>query len=395
MFLPRNRGERAAADRLGTLAADPNVVHPEVLLAELLSAAGFPGDARGVLEELSAQDPSRQDLYLAFCEMAVREKRWFDGWNLAAMGERAAPGKHWSKEFAQQVADRLRLLKAVCCEGRRDWKAAQEIYSALRQTEKNSRDVLVGLGRTSFHLGDAQAAIEHFTSLRQVNPAAEPPYLLLAQLYDSTGQAKAAEAAYRQAVKSADGAEQGQSRLSFARWLVFNNRPQDAVQVLAEPIRDSEENETERQFLQALAARLEGRLLDAQKILSGLHQQNASNFVISNQLALVLVQNPDEAMRARALQIASANSRNFARSSEAWATLGWIQFRLGDRSAAEQSLATASQLGPFSRDTLHYLRELKQSVGDKQAVELLDKACAEAKGPDYFAPDKKARPDGG
>ena len=385
------RDLKAAREELQKLATDPNTVHPEILLAELLTNAGFAADGRNVLEELSGQDPQRVDLYLVFGELAVRERRWFDGWNLANVGERMKPPQHWSPVFVQQVSDRLKLLKAVCCEERRDWQAAKQVYAALPQTEKNSREVLGGLGRTSFHLGDTIAALEHFTKLKDLRPETDPPQLLMAQLYDLTGKSAEAEAAYQQALKSATGTDAVRVRLAYARWLIVNNRPQDTTPLLSELIKDPPADEIERQFLQALVARMEGRLPEAQKILSALHQQNTSAFVISNQLALVLCQNTDESLRARALQIAEGNVRNLPSASEAWGTLGWVQLQLGDRGTAEKSLANAVQLGPLSRDTLHYLRSLKRAAGDTRAADLLDKAFREAKGPNYFAPPAPAK----
>ncbi len=379
------RDIKAARESLQSLATDPNVAHPEILLAELLTAAGFTADARTVLEELSGKEPQRIDVYLAFCELAVREQRWFDGWNLANIGERGSAPEHWSPAFRQQISDRLRMLKGVCCEGRKDWQGAQEIYTPLAQLKTTAGEALAGLGRTSFHQGNVDAALGYFEKLKQLKPESDPPQLRLAQLYDLTGKSAEAEAAYQQALQSAAGLDAVKVRLSFARWLIINNRPRPTTALLADAIQDSPENETERQFLQALVARMEGRLADAQKILSLLHQQNPESFVIGNQLALVLCQSTDEALRARSLQIAEVNTRNLPKSSEAWATLGWIQLQLGDRSTAEQSLANATQLGPMSRDTLYYLWQFKRTTDDTKATELLDKAFRDAKGPNYFA----------
>ena len=374
----------AARQSLEDLATDPNTVHPEILLAELLSLAGFSGDGRAVLEEFSSKEPQRIDLLLAFCELSVREKRWFDGWAIANSGDSASVPEHWSPTFRKQVTDRLKTLQAVCCEGRKDWKGAQEIYFALYEADKISPEAIAGLGRTSFHLGDSEASLRHFEQLKKLKSETEPPHLLLAQLYDMTGKSTEAESSYRQALKASTGAESIKVRLAFARRLIQTNQPKPAVELLADEIKDSPENETERKFLQALVARMEGRAGDAQGILSPLHQQHPTTFVISNQLALVLSQTTDETLRARALQIAEGNVRNLPRSSEAWATLGWIQLQLGDPATAEKSLTNAAQLGPLSRDTVYYLWQLKKTQVDAQATELLQKAFGETSGPDFF-----------
>ncbi len=381
----RQRDLETARKSLEILATDPDSVHPEILLAELLGIAGLGADARNILDEFSGKEPTRIDLNLAYCEIAVRENRWFDGWVLANSGETATVPDHWSPAFRQHVANRLKTLKAICCEGRKDWKGAHELYTSLSKVEKPAAEVIAGLGRSSFHLGDADAALSHFELLRKLKPDTQPPQMLLAQLYDITGKTAEAEAAYRKAIETAKADEVAPVRLAFARRLIQQNQAKETAALLKESIKDSPENETERNFLQALVARMEGRTADAQKMLSPLHQQNPATFVISNQLALVLCQNPDESLRARAMQIAEGNVRNLQRSSEAWATLGWVQLQLGDPASAEKSLANAAQLGPLSRDTVYYLWQLKKAEGDAKAAELLQKAFAETAGPDFFS----------
>lgn len=380
-----DRNVKSARESLQGLSADPNVVHPEILLAELLTEAGFDNDGRVLLEELSGKEPGRMDLFLAFCERAVRQQRWFEGWTLADVGSRATVPQHWSPSFRQHVSDRLMLLKGVCCEGRKDWSGAKQVYLGMKQSEKTAADILAGLGRTSFHLGDSDSALEYFENLKKVKPKSETPYLFLAQLYDQVGKLSEAEASYKQAMQKAEEGETARVRLAFARWLIVHNRPEGTLPLLKDPIVDSADNETERLYLQGLVARMEGRFADAQEVLSTLHRQDPSKFVVGNQLAIVLCESSDESLRARSLQLAEGNVRSFSQSSEAWATLGWVQFRLGDSTSAERSFANSAQLGPMSRDTLYYIWQLKRVAGDLNAATLLEKAFLEAKGPNYFA----------
>lgn len=373
----------AAREALAPLGSLPDLPHPEILLAELLLGQGLVVDARNVLEQLGGKQPNRPDLYLAFARLAMREQRWFEGWTLARAGEASDAVELWNPEYARKVQDQLRLARAKCCEGRGDWTAARDIYKSLLDAGAKSPDILGGLGRASFHLGDVQAATEYFEKLQAADLNADSPQLLLAQLYVGASQPAEAEAAYQAALRDSDPDVAARARLELARWLITNNRPADARQALATQF-DAQDSERERQYLLGLIARMEGRLADAQSVFGRLHRDDPSNLAISNQLALVLVQSDDESLRSRALQIAQANVRNQDKSAELWATLGWVQLRLGDRRAAEHSLAMATKLGPLTRDTLYYLREFKRTVGDTSSAEAVDKALAEATGPDFF-----------
>lgn len=387
----QNREVEAARKLLTSLEMSPNVVHPEVLLAELLATAGFNNDCKSVLEEFSTRQPGRVDVYLLFTEIAVKQQRWFDGWNLASIGLRAAVPKHWSPDFKKQVRQRLLLLQATCNEGRKDWAGAKKIYAAMEPATIYDIDVLAGIGRTNFHLGEIEAALGSFEKIKSKNPESDSPYLLLAQLYDQTGKSAEAEEAYKTAYKNGEGEDKVKARLAYARWLILQNQANKISKLLQEPIEQSPDNERERQFLQALTSRMEGDYSKAQEILDALNHQHPDNLPISNQLALVLCESKDESSRSKAVQIAENNVRSQSKSSEAWATLGWVKFRFGDLKAAESSLANASQLGPLKRDGVYYALQLKRAAGDDKAVAILEKALEQASGPDYFTKHNAAK----
>jgi len=381
----RQGDPKAAREALQSLEVDSQSVHPDVIFAELLTGAGQPEEAKAVLEKLAVAEPKRLDVYLAFCEIAVREKRWFDAWNLTALAARLSPPPHWKDSFAQQVAVRIQVLRAICDEGRKDLPEARKIYEALLRSQPNSEPALMGLARVLFSLNEPKQSLEHLTALRIVNPKVDPPYIMLGNLYEADGNNEMAGKSFRQALQVASPTDEPKARLTLSRWLVVQNLSEEAATLLKNPIADSVDNEDDRQFLLALVARMDGRIDEARTLLSELQIRKPNVFAVSNQLALVLVESMDESVRAQALQIAEGNVRNSPRSADAWSSLGWIQFRLGDRVSAEASLSNALQLGPASRDTLHYLIELKQAAGDTGAVNLLLESMKTAAGPDFFS----------
>lgn len=66
----------------------------------------------------------------------------------------------------------------------------------------------------------------------------------------------------------------------------------------------------------------------------------------------------------RALQIESANVRNNPRLAEAWAKLGWLQFRSGDLTSAKQDLDQVTSGGTISRDTAWQVAQAHQRPGN-------------------------------
>ncbi len=138
------------------------------------------------------------------------------------------------------------------------------------------------------------------------------------------------------------------------------------------------------QFTAALVARMLGMHHDAQKLLSKLHQAELSNALVRNHLALALIEDTDEAARMRASQLAMLNVRSSPTDAEAWATLGWIQLRLGDIAAAEESLRTSTRSGRASRDTAYYLSRLYEAKGQPLEAAELRKTIEQATGPYFY-----------
>jgi Tfp pilus assembly protein PilF len=98
----------------------------------------------------------------------------------------------------------------------------------------------------------------------------------------------------------------------------------------------------------------------------------------------VLIESEQESLRGRALQIAEVNARNNPQTVDAWATLGYIQFRLGDLAAAEKSLGSSLQNGKLSRDAAFYLAKIKQSLGNKDEAKKLYDTAMSLPGPVFY-----------
>ncbi len=157
-----------AREVLEVLKTHPEVLDVDVMMAELLISLGRAAEGQQWLERVSASGAAgsqpRLGIYLAFCELAVRQKRWFDGGVLTRTAQRIAPPDHWSDEMKLRVTTRIKLLGAQCCEGRTEWTSARSEYESLLKSgraisEPVLRDANLGLARACFQLADYDAAL--------------------------------------------------------------------------------------------------------------------------------------------------------------------------------------------------------------------------------------------
>ncbi|MGB7325623.1 MAG: tetratricopeptide repeat protein [Rubripirellula sp.] len=381
-----------AKELLVILKAHPDVSDVDVVIADLMFSLGRVAEGQQWLETASATEPQRLALYLAFSELAVRQHRWFDGWVLTRLAERLDPPGHWSAPMKDRVATRLTLLNAICCEGRTEWKQARQGYENLVNLSQKIgdgvlRDANLGLARSCFRLQDYDAALAALTTITSKDSSIGTPNQLLAQFYEQSDMLSEADAAYAKSIAEAKPNQKPSAHLAYARYLLHTNAPEKAKQHLEFAIPESpnaKEQDSERRFLQAVLARMEGDVTVAQTELSKLHQARPSAVAVSSHLASILVDREDEAMRARALQIAESAVRNSPNSADAWASLGWVRLRLGDQEAADKSLRQSLKLGKPSRDTLHYLAEINRVAGKTEEADTLDRLYEAAKGPKFF-----------
>lgn len=370
---------------------NPDLPHPKLMLAQIIFQRGDVNRGRSILERLSVEEPERFDVRVAFCSLAVDQQRWFDGWVHAQAASELEMPSGWSAERRVSAQLELALLKGDCCAGRSDWEAAEQIYAnacVVGQSSALYRQLLSRLARAKFQLDKIRDCYQTLLTLQSTQVNHSPAEIVLAEWFASEGNQKRAERWFEESVTS----HPQFAPVSYARWLLDTNDAKKAEGVLqgfhTDDASDSEENETviaELNLLLAMAMRMQGRFVEAQQILSPLHQADPTNFGTSNQLALVLIESAEESQRARALQIAEVCVRTHRGAADAWATLGWIQFRTGDLEQAQQSLAIATRSGHVSRDTAYFLAELGTALGRKDQATKFRKAAQLAEGPFFYS----------
>ncbi|MEQ9410338.1 MAG: tetratricopeptide repeat protein [Fuerstiella sp.] len=375
-------GDLEAARRLLSTMPQNESAHPDIQLAGLLFEQGRVNEARARLEQFSAVPANAFEAHLLHAELAVNEGRWFDALTHVHAARAAPVPSRWNDLRKKTVRATLLVMEGVSLEGLRQWQTARQVYEKAAPADSELPGILSGRARTAFYLGDPEQAAGYFRELRVTQPQLPLAELLLARLFSEAEKPEEAERWFARGLKSENPLDRSSVRLAYADWLLYRNQPDQALATLSDEQFDAA-RQTERQYLMALALRMQQRFDEAQNLLKTLHHQDAASFPVSNQLALVMIESDDDTYRSRALQIAESNVRNNSNLAEAWSTLGWIQFRLGDVASAEKNLATAIQSGTTSRDTVLYMARVKQRLGAADVANELLAATKNSTGPVY------------
>lgn len=367
----------------------PNIdrIEVEVKIAESLLGQGKVNEARALLDPFLYDDAPRWDVHLTLGKVALLDRHWSDAWIHARIAEASKLPKADSKDIVDKVRDEVAIIKIQSAEARGNWKVVESLASSLMVRSPTMKQGPIALAKAKFELGDIETAEKLLIELHVNSPELPSPSLILAKFCDAKSDYEVAEQYFVKAVAESTVDERSVSQTELARFYLWRNRPDEILELLKESFTDPT-LDRERQFLLASAARMKGDFGTAEVLLTSLHQEDATNFSISNCLALVLVESRNETLRARALQIAQANARNFQQTADAWATLGWIQFRLGDIRASQESLSVAIQAGTINRDTAYFLSEVSARLGNAEEAARLREAAQTAPGP-FFYQDRK------
>jgi len=378
----------SARKRLSRIENVPDLPHPEIILADMMIAIGRPADAQSVLDPLSLGQEGTFDLHLAFAKLAIAQQRWFDAWTHVRLADKAERPSTWSSEHKEKMEVVLAQTQATICEGRGDWKRLKSIGEPFAKRSPPDAKLMALLGHAEFSLGNVDRAIKYLEKVRELVPGLDPPMLVIAQWHDSKSDSEQTEAAFRSAIAQYQDADLDESKLRLARWLLWNNRPDEAEPLLSGVPAGDDKRADQRAFLRASSARMRGDLAAAKSILTPLHQKEPTAFPVSNLLALIAIESSEEVDRSLAFELAKTNCNNQPNVAEAWSTLGWVLYKRGDLKSAHESLMRSAQAGQISRDTAYFIATVKSRMGQTAAAAELGNAAVSANGPFHYGQSK-------
>ena len=109
-----------------------------------------------------------------------------------------------------------------------------------------------------------------------------------------------------------------------------------------------------------------------------------SNGDVINQLALLLVEQPDQGKRDRALAFAGMSSQLNNQNADAQITLAWTLYQLGRVADAEQALRSGLSLGNPSPDSSYLVAKILMDQNKTEPAKQLLKAALETESPGIF-----------
>jgi tetratricopeptide (TPR) repeat protein len=345
---------------------------PDVSLAKLHFAANQSATGQAALEQAVSQYPDDPEAYLILAELSLREGRATAAEMLfsraATANESIADTEKRKRHYVIRAFNGLTAI----AERREDWAAAGKHLRAWVKADPESANPWYRLGRTLFMAGDPDNARKAFERAKSLDANLPHPDIALGRLYHQQGKPAEARKSMEQAI-AADG-NSASTRLAYGQWLLEIDDPAGAKEHLQAALQ-IDPSSLNALLLSGVQARVAQDYEAAEGYLGKAHLLAPRNATITNQLALVLLAQDDQAQQRRAVEFAELGARQDPNNGDLQATLGLVYFQLGRTREAHQALNEAVKRRNLSADSRFMLARILVDQGrNEPAVQILEPA---------------------
>jgi Tfp pilus assembly protein PilF len=327
-----------------------------VILAKWYQQANQTMALRVTLERAVVENPTDPESYVAMSDLALREGRYTEAELVLEKATVILESFEKSPRRKELLIPRVQANLAAVAEWREAWEKAETHLTAWLECEPSNAVARQRLGRVLFALGRREEALRQFQSAAESDPNALNADAFMGQLYERAGERVKAQAAMEAAVKTASA--DLKTRLVVSQWALDTGQVALAQQH-ADAALSIDPNSLEAKHLRGMVALFERDFKIAEDQFQAVLNQSPASFVASNNLAVALCFQENESKRRRALEYAQVNVRQYPRQAEAYSTMGWILYHLGQRDEADKALRTAASSGTVSPDTAYYLARIE------------------------------------
>jgi tetratricopeptide (TPR) repeat protein len=352
---------------------DPKLPPTDVTLAKMYLEANSLPAARVSLEKSAMENPSDPEAHLILAEIARREGRLIEADALYEKGLALSEKFTENTRRKRNMEIRARMGRAVVAQQRKQWAAAEADLEALLKLDPENAIGHYQLGIAQFMQGKHRDGFTHFQEAKRLDKNKQIPneFVAAASMYDQLDRPADAQRAFDQVKTSTADAN---TMTAYAQWLIKTGSVQKAEQIL-DQARKANPDSLSLLILSGVAARMNNRMKPAEDFFVQAWGISPANLDVLNQLALLLIEQQDQAKRERALQFAGISSQLSSQNGDAQMTLAWVLYQLGRMNEANTALQNAVRLGNLTPDSRYLIaRILIDTKREDQAKQILQEA---------------------
>lgn len=337
------------------LRKNPNLPPVDLLLAKMYILSGDTASALASLEKTATDNPTDPEPYLILGDQAISAGQTIQAEALYAKSLELIDAFKGNEKRKRSFVIRGRTGNSLVAERRKDWDTAVTDLQALIKVDPDNAAAHYRLGRALFMQKKFAEGNAEFAKASQLDKNLPSANVAAALLYEQLGMRSEAKTAFENAVKA--NREDVKTLNAYAQWLLATGDVTRAEQALSAARRAAPED-LDTLVLSGVAARMAKKMKPAEDYFVAALRLSPSNAAVINQLALLLVEQPDEDKRQRAMEFARINAMLQPNSAEANITLAWVLYQVGNTRDAEVALRKGLAARNMSPDSNYLVAKI-------------------------------------
>jgi tetratricopeptide (TPR) repeat protein len=361
---------------------NPDLPPVYVLLAQIYGQANMPQGVLQSLEKSVQTTPDDPEAYVIFAQIALRDRRITEADLLLnkANGLLSKLDKNPKRKDAMAPAVAGGLAQVY--QAREDWATSKKYLEQWLKLVPKNTEALRQMATVLYKQKDVEGALARLKEAKAADPKFLTPEAYLAVIQQQSGDKDAAKKSIAAALTKAQ--DDLNTQLVAAQLALENGQLEEAQNRAAAALR-IDSNSLDAKIVRGLIALFQKDYKGAELYFEGAHLKSPGNFAASNNLALALAEQKDEAKKRRALEFASNNVQQYQKTNnfvEAASTYGWVLYKLGQIDDADKFLTTAVTSGQnISPDTAYYMAVVANEKNRKEEAKRLLKAAGKSTSP--------------
>jgi tetratricopeptide (TPR) repeat protein len=367
---------------------DPALPPVDLMLAKMYFLAGNAQPGRISLEKTALENADDPEAYLILADQAMQQGRTIEADALYDKGMTIASKFSGNAKRKRNFEIRARSGRAGVAQRRKNWDAAIADLKALLQVDPENGAAHYRLGQCMFMLKQFRDGYNEFVAAKKADKNLPEPFVAAALMYDQLKMNSETQQAFDRAMQASK--TDPATLTAYAQWLIKTGAVDKAEGILADA-RKANPGNLNLLILSGVAAHMQKKLKPAEEFFIEALGIAPANVDVINQLALLLIEQPGQPQRDRALQFATMCAQLNTQSPDAQITLAWVLYQLARQADAETALRSGLQLGNLSPDSSYLVSKILVEQNRADTAKQILTAALENDTPGIFIYRKDAQ----
>jgi tetratricopeptide (TPR) repeat protein len=348
---------------------NPDLPPPYVLLAVLYNQANSAQGALQALETGIQKNPDDPEAYVYLADMALRDHRIAEADLLLNKANSLLAKFNKSAKRKDTMVPVVTSGLARVAQANEDWPTAQKYWEQCLKLDPKNATAMQQLAMALFKQKKTDDALQKLRDAKKTEDKSLTPEAMLALFYQQAGDKENAKKWMAAALKAAP---KDLNTLLLAAKVSVENGEYDDAKDRATAAMQVDQKSLDAKNIRGEVALFQKDYKAAQLFYESAIMQSPRNFTASNNLALALVEQNEDAKKQRAREYAESNVLQYKNSAEAASTYGWVLYKLNKVEDADKALQNALSGGSVMPDTAYYAAVVANERGRKEeAIRLL------------------------